>query len=118
MKLALDNHYSPLIAQHLRASDHDVIAVAEREWERDEDEVVLTSCTAEGRALVTNNVSDFAIIDREWSAQGRVHSGLIFASDASMPRHRSSIGRHVAALAELVQQNPSDDAFRGRTHWL
>lgn len=44
-------------------------------------EPLLGLCAANGRALLTNNVADLAVIVRQWQAQGRSHHGLIFTSD-------------------------------------
>ncbi|MEO7802929.1 MAG: DUF5615 family PIN-like protein [Actinomycetota bacterium] len=118
MKLALDNHYSPAIATQLRERGHDVIAAIEHGWEAEDDEPLLELCAQEQRALMSNNVADFALVARRWAAEGHPHFGLIFTSDASMPRGRDTIGRFVAALDELLQSNPSDDAFKDRVHWL
>lgn len=118
MKLALDHHYSPAIAQELRTKAHDVVVASEKGWESDDDETLLESCHRERRALLTNNVGDFAVISRQWLAEGRAHHGLIFTSDASMPRSRGSIGRYVAALEELFDANPGDDALVDRIVWL
>lgn len=118
MKLALDHHYSPAIAAQLRERGHDVTAALERGWEAEEDEPLLELCDREQRALLTNNVADFTTVMRRWAAEGRRHSGLIFTSDASMPRGRDTIGRFVRALAELLRSNPGDDRFKDRVHWL
>lgn len=118
MRLALDHHYSPVIAERLRDAGHDVVTAAERGWEREDDESLLARCAAEGRALMTNDVGDFVLIARDWSAQGRAHAGLIFTADRSMPRGRAAIGRYVAALTRVLLAHPADDAFRDRTHWL
>lgn len=118
MRLALDHHYSPVIADRLRERRHDVVAVVERGWEREDDESLLTMCGDEVRALLTNNVGDFATIARHWAAEGRSHAGLIFTSDAGMPRSRDTIGRYVTALDEVLVAHPADDALRGRVHWL
>jgi len=118
VRLALDHHYSSAIATELRAHGHDVIAVAERGWETESDASLLALCNQELRALVTNNVSDFTLIARRWAVEGRSHAGLVFTSDLSMPRGRSSIGRYVEALEQLLLTNPTDEAFRDRSHWL
>ncbi len=118
MKLALDHHYSPAIATELRGRGHDVIAVAERGWETEDDASLLSLCRQELRALLTNNVVDFAVIARRWAVEGRQHSGLVFTSDVSMPRSRRAIGSYVTALDGLLRANPADDALADRVHWL
>jgi hypothetical protein len=118
VKLALDHHYSTAIAAKLRERGFDVVAAIEQGWETEDDEALLVLCDEERRALVTNNVADFTVIARGWAIEGRRHSGLIFTSDASMPRGRQAIGRHVKALEVLLQENPRKDAFTDRIQWL
>lgn len=118
MRLALDHHYSPLIAERLREMGHDAIAVRERGWETEEDEALLELCDHEERALLTNNVADFTALARRWATEGRTHAGLIFTSDAGMPRSRDTIGRFAEALGDLLRSNPGDNALRDRVHWL
>lgn len=116
MKVALDHHYSRRIAEQLRTTGHDVVAAVERGWEREADDALLGLCASEQRALVTNNVADFTVIARGWSGQGRAHAGLIFTSDASLPRTRRTIGRFVQLLDELITEHPQP--FIDRIHWL
>ena len=118
MKLALDHHYSPQVANRLRVRNHDVIAVIEAGWEAEDDDELLAHCTADGRTLLTNDVADFAVIARRWQTEGRSHAGLIFTSDASLPRTRNTIGRYVAAIAALMKANAGDESFVDRIHWL
>jgi predicted nuclease of predicted toxin-antitoxin system len=118
VKLALDHHYSPQIATQLRKRRGDVIAIIERGWEHEDDEPLLALCAAENRALLTNNVADFTVIARRWTLEDRHHAGLIFSSDASLPRGRNTIGRYVTALQTLMRANPGDDSFTDRVHWL
>lgn len=118
MKIALDHHYSPAIAEQLRRRAHDVVAVVERGWEREDDEPLLAICLTERRTLVTNNVSDFAAIARRWAAEGRSHAGLIFTSDASLPHTRATIGKYVELLDALISAQQQPDPFVDRVHWF
>lgn len=118
MRLALDHHYSPQIAERLRERGHDVVAAVEVGWHAEEDESLLTCCYEDRRALLSNNVADFVVIARRWLAEGCSHHGLIFTSDHSMPRTRGNIGAYVEALGRLLEANAGDDAFVDRIHWL
>lgn len=93
-------------------------AAMEQGWEREDDESLLNSCAEQIRALLTNNVGDLVIVVRTWAAETRSHSGLIFTSDASMPRGRDCIGRYVTALEEILRLHPQDGAIRDRLLWL
>ena len=117
MRLALDYHYSPLIAVGLRDQGHDVRAVSELGWRSEEDEPLLARCSGEGLALVTNNIVDFAVIAQRWADEGRIHAGLIFTSDARWPRRRDMIGRFVDALDTLLTGNTRTMSLAGRIHW-
>lgn len=118
MRLALDHHYSALIAVELRGRGHDVLAAVERGWQASTDVELLAACAAESRALLTNNVPDFAVLARLWAAEGRAHHGLVFTSDRSLPRTRDTVGRYVALLDALAREHPSDDALLDRIVWL
>lgn len=118
MKLAIDHHYPNTIADVLQAQGHDVVTALERGWDRQDDEPLLALCVAESRTLLTNNVADFAVIARRWAAEGRQHAGLIFTSDASLPRTRVMTGRYVELLEPVLLAHPGDRDFDDRIHWL
>lgn len=119
MKLLLDQHYSPEIANQLQDVGHDVTAVTgDPNLEGMDDEPLLRVATEQGRALLTNNVSDFAPMAQHWAIGGEEHLGVIFTSDESLPRSRNTIGLYVERLRERLDQHPADDAFRGRVDWL
>jgi hypothetical protein len=118
VRLALDHHYPQAVAKELRNRDHDVITALERDWGAWDDEPLLVACTVDRRALLTNSVRDFAPLARQWAADGRAHSGLIFSSDSSMPRTRANVGAFVEALDGLLRDHPGENDFDDRIHWL
>lgn len=118
MKLALDNHYAPVIASKLRERGHDAVHALERGWSTIDDERLLEVCVGEGRVLLTNDVADFSVIARRWATEGRQHLGIVFTSDASMPRSRSTSGRFVSALDRMMKANPGAESYADRIHWL
>ena len=118
MRLALDHHFSPVIATRLRDRGHEVVAVRERAWHELSDAALLERCTEEGRTLLTNNVVDFIALAQHLPEVGEHHAGLVFTSDTSLPRTRSTIGRYVELLDALLAANPGEGSFVDRIHWL
>lgn len=119
MKLCLDEHYSPQIADELRRAGYDVASVKERpELISLADGELLSMMTAEQRALLTENVQDFAPLIAARAADGQSHYGVIYTSAPSMPRAKATIGTYARALAALLGENPGDADFIDRVHWL
>jgi hypothetical protein len=118
VKLALDHHYPTAIAQQLRTMGRDAVAAVERGWHRETNEALLARCVAEQRTLLTNNVGDFMTIARSWAVQGRQHAGLVFTSDASLPRTHATIGRYTKLLDTLLREHPKPEESVDRIHWL
>jgi hypothetical protein len=119
VRMCLDELYSPAIASALRTNGHDVCAVKERSDLRSMLDAELWSwAQAEKRALVTENVADFAPIVQQTAAAGQSHWGIIYSSHRSMPRSSATIGIFVLRLGELLERFPGDDDFVDQTHWL
>jgi hypothetical protein len=118
VRLLLDEHYANEIAEQLRAAGHDVDSVSGRGLKGLDDESLLALCDAEDLALLTNNVRDFVLLTRAWSAAGRGHAGLIFTSDARLPRHRERVGEYLRLLSVLLEANPSRRALANQVRWL
>lgn len=119
MKLLLDEHYRPLIAERLRARGHDATAVAGQlalaglaDWR------LIAAAREEGRALLTENVGDFLSITAELARTGTPHAGIILANGRRFPRSRDGTGRLVEALHDLLVTHPQDDALADRVVWL
>ena len=119
MRLCLDEHYSAHIASDLRDLGCDVVCVKERpELVSLNDDELLAVLTSEGRALLTENVADFAPIIQRLVTAGESFYGIIYTSPRTMPRSRNTIGVYVEALAGLLRKYPADDDFINGTEWL
>lgn len=118
MRLLLDTHHSRRVAERLRAEGHDVLAAADDPvLAALADDDLLRAATANGRAVVTENVRDFDRIVREWAAVGDHHAGGIFTSPRRYHRGgRAYPGDLVAALRVLLKDPPDDPT--GWVHWL
>ena len=111
MKLLLDEMYPATVAEQLRARGHDVVSVHDpdyRSLEGAPDEEVFATALAEGRGLVTENVSDFRRLEAEALAHEQRTPRLIFTTNRQFPRgDPDTIGRLVLALAALVARPPA-----------
>lgn len=100
MRLLLDEMHAPAVAAHLRNRGHDAVAVKERaDLIGLPDEELLRAATADHRAVVTENVKDFAALHRRISAAGQRHTGLVFTHPRRFPR---SARNHVRVLADAL----------------
>jgi uncharacterized protein DUF5615 len=119
VKLLLDEMYPAAIAAGLRKRGVDVVAVTERpELRGMPDAELFVIAQEEQRAVVTENVRDFAPIADEHDARGLAHHGLVLVPPASYPRGGSrTIGAMVAALAALCGGVSGDEPTSLR-HWL
>lgn len=119
MRLLLDQHYSPTIAQLLRDRGHDVVSVEEDSALRGRaDREVWTYAIAERRAVLTEDVSHFVALVREWLLAGERHFGVILTTPRSMPRSRGTIGVFVETLEGFLNAHPADDALADQVAWL
>jgi len=107
VRLLLDEMHSPAVAARMRNRGHDAVAVKERaDLIGLPDEELLRAATADGRAVVTENVKDFAALHRRISAAGQRHSGLVFTHPRRFPRSaRNHVGVLADALAVLLDEH-------------
>lgn len=119
MKLLLDEHYSPIIAEKLRDRGHDVISVNERPdlIGRDDHHVCVTMM-GEQRAILTENWADFNDQIRLAAQTGSTHFGVLFTSPRSMPRGRETIGLYVRVLDDFLKRHEPLDALADNYAWL
>jgi predicted nuclease of predicted toxin-antitoxin system len=119
VRLLLDEHYSRILAERLRAAGHDVVSVQERDDLRGaSDRKLLGRAAAERRALMTEDVGDFVPLVREAAAVGDRHFGVLITARSSLPRRRGAIGVFIRRLDSFLREHPDDDAFADQTVWL
>jgi hypothetical protein len=118
LRLLLDEHFAPVIAEKLRDRGHDVIAVAaEASLRQLPDEALVTWADVAGRALVSQDFGDFPAIHRDLLSAGKAHAGLILVS-RRFSRRSEGIGDLVHALDGLLGANPHERALASQLCWL
>ena len=108
MKLLLDEMHAPSIAGALTDQGWDVVAMAAVGALRGmPDSAVLLHAAATARALVTENIVDFALLAGQWATDGRAHAGLIFTNPKRFNRASLAYpGNLMAALGRLLDAPP------------
>ena len=103
--LLLDEMFSGVIADRLRAKGHDVLdVVADPALVALPDEQILAHAARTERALVTANIKDFVPLDARYRAASQVHAGLILVSAKTFPQDRSYTAAVTSALSTFLDQ--------------
>jgi hypothetical protein len=119
VKLLLDEHFSPDIAESLRRRGHDVMTVAERRDLRSRPDItILIAAAMEGRVVVTENVRDFAPLGSRRLPSRRPHWGIVLVPGRAFPGSRAGFGPIIRALDALLAAHPGDDDLVGNVIWL
>ena len=116
MRLLLDEMIFPAIARELRNDGHDVDAIKRDRPELQSllDAEIVRRMAVEGRGIVTNDIADFAPLHERLVAAGEEHYGMVFTTDATLPRNKASVLLWVKTLAEVLDLHPAEDALRNR----
>ena len=101
----LDEMFSGIIAEQLRAKGHDVLAVvADPALVGLADDQILAHASAAKRALVTANIKDFIPLDARYRAASQTHAGLVLVSARTFPQDRTFTAAIISALSALLDQ--------------
>ena len=115
VKLLLDEHYPPTLADSLIGGGIDVICVVRlRELRGKDDYAVLLRATDEGRLVVTEDVNTFA---RAMSLLPH-HAGVVFCHFSRFPRNAGGLRLLQRALTEFVRTPPVGVGEPGFVWWL
>ena len=107
LRLLLDEHISPAVAEGLRRRRRSPVVICLAEWENgahlaQTDAVLLDAAAAQHLTLVTYDRRTIPPLLKAWAEEGRDHAGVIFVDDKTIPP--PNIGGLVKALAYLSRK--------------
>jgi hypothetical protein len=108
LKLLLDEHVSPEVAEGLRRRSKAVAVHGLAEWKRGRflglaDEAILEEAAAEKLTLATYDRKTIPPLLKIWAEAGRAHGGVIFVDEKTIPP--SDFGGLIRALHKLFQDS-------------
>jgi len=120
LKLLLDEHISPDVADGLRRRNRSLVIHCMAEWERgdflgQEDSACLLEAAEQRLTLVTYDRRTIPPLLKVWAEEGREHSGVIFVDEKTISP--ADIGGLVRALTQLFKETGKWD-WTGRVYFL
>lgn len=110
LKLHLNEHLSPRLAQQLRNYGFDVTSSLEANMISKSDPEQLEFCCLEHRAILTFNKDHFSILHAEFMDKNKDHWGIILST-------REPIGVLLHRLLRLLNSLSEDD-LKNQVRWL
>jgi hypothetical protein len=112
LKLLLDEHISPTIADSLRRRERLLVVSYMAEWEDGEflgqqDSACLQQAAVQRLTLVTYDRRTIPPLLKSWAEEGRMHGGVIFVDEKTIPP--SDLGGLVRALSNLSRKSAKWD---------
>jgi hypothetical protein len=108
LRLLLDEMYSPGLADALRGTGVDARTVVQLGMAGSSDLEVFAAAIEDGRALLTENVADFARISAEHLLAGQHHAGVLIALSSRLSRRVAGIGPLITAVRDIAHQQLTD----------
>jgi hypothetical protein len=107
LKLLLDEHVSPRVAEGLSRRERSLLVCSLSEWQGGRfvgvsDEELLKAATVERLTLVTYDRRTIPRLLKRWGEEEREHSGVVFVDDSTIPA--SDIGGLVRSLHTLWEE--------------
>lgn len=105
VKLLLDEHISPAVAEGLRRRNRLLTVVCMAAWEQGEflgqqDFVCLQQAAVQGLTLVTYDRRTIPPLLKAWAEEGKKHGGVIFVDEKTIsPAHTGGLVRAIGELA-------------------
>ena len=110
LKLHLNEHLSPRLAEQLRQHGFDVTSTVELDMLAADDDKQLAYAASTQRAIVTFNHRDFAVRHDAYMAEGKEHWGIILSTEEDMDVLRRRLLRLLNTFSE--------DELKNQVQWL
>ncbi len=112
LKLLLDEHISPAVAEGLRRRNRPLIVSCMAEWEDGEflgqqDSACLKQAATQGLTLVTYDRRTIPLLLKAWGEEERKHGGVIFVDEKTISP--SDTGGLIRALSDLSRKTAKWD---------
>jgi len=107
LKLVLDEHISPTVAEGLRRRHRSLTVHCTAEWEQgqfvgQDDSAILEPAALKKVSLVTYDRRTIPPLLKSWAEEGRNHGGIIFIDEKTIAP--SDLGGQVRAISNLVRK--------------
>jgi predicted nuclease of predicted toxin-antitoxin system len=117
VRLLLDEHLSPAIAEELRHRGHDVVTAIEARLGGRSDSELLDWAIDNRRAVVTANYPAFRTLHEIRLSRGDSHFGIVLIS-GRYSLSKAGVGRLVSAIERLLVEQPQDNSLENVEIWL
>jgi hypothetical protein len=107
LKLLLDEHISPTVAEGLRSRHRSLTVHCMAEWEQgqflgQDDSAILEHAALKKLTLVTYDRRTIPPLLKSWAEEWRTHGGIIFVDEKTVAP--SDLGGQVRAISNLVRK--------------
>jgi len=119
LRLLLDIHISPRVAEQIRRHRPGCDVVSVRDWRDGSyreagDDLILAAAQQDDRTLVTYDLRSIAPLLKEWHELGRSHGGVILVDTRTIAQ--DDIGGQVRSLTSLWDERGMEDWQRTVTY--
>ncbi|MCL6643270.1 MAG: DUF5615 family PIN-like protein [Candidatus Bipolaricaulota bacterium] len=108
IKLYLDEMVPTDLARVLRQYGYDVMTAQEAGMLGKADVEHLEYASAQGRAILTFNIKDFAKLHRSWHKEGKHHAGIIVSPELEMRRFGELLRLCLKLLDQAIPEDIAD----------
>jgi len=106
--LLLDEDVRVILAEILRQRGHDAIHVLEADRTGKTDSEQLAYATSQQRAILTHNIRDFTVLNRQYHDEGKKHFGILLSDQVPL---RDLLRRTLRFLSRHTTENAKNNAL-------